>query len=111
MNRREIVAELMERLDVSKDEAKAFLEAYVNIVTESLVKGESVVIQNFYGVKPITRRVVPLKGGAYNRSMVYFKASPRLLEAMNEGHPRPKPSQRSPRIPRQRARTGKKAIR
>ena len=47
MNRRELVAELAERLEIDKRAADAGLQAFVDVVTDTVAKGEPVAISGF----------------------------------------------------------------
>jgi DNA-binding protein HU-beta len=47
MNRRELVAELAERLETDKRSADAALQAFVDTVTDTVAKGEPVAISGF----------------------------------------------------------------
>jgi len=47
MNRRELVAELAERLDTDKRSADAALQAFVDSVTDAVASGEVVAISGF----------------------------------------------------------------
>jgi DNA-binding protein HU-beta len=47
MNRRELVAELAERLEIDKRTADAGLQAFVDTVTDTVSKGEVVAISGF----------------------------------------------------------------
>jgi DNA-binding protein HU-beta len=47
MNRRELVAELAERLETDKRTADAALQAFVDTVTDTVSKGEAVAISGF----------------------------------------------------------------
>jgi DNA-binding protein HU-beta len=47
MNRRELVLALAERTDTDRKSADAMLTAFVDVVTESLAKGEPVAISGF----------------------------------------------------------------
>jgi DNA-binding protein HU-beta len=47
MNRRDLIAALAERLDTDKRSAEASLQAVIDTITESVSKGEAVVISGF----------------------------------------------------------------
>jgi DNA-binding protein HU-beta len=47
MNRRELVAELAERTDTDKRTTDAALQAFIDVVTETVAKGEPVAISGF----------------------------------------------------------------
>ena len=47
MNRRELVAEIAERLEIDKRSAEAFVQHFVDIITEKVSKGEPVSIPGF----------------------------------------------------------------
>ena len=47
MNRRELVAALSERLEIDKRAADAGLQAFIDTVTETVSKGETVLISGF----------------------------------------------------------------
>ena len=47
MNRRDLVAELADRIETDKRSADASLQAFVDIVTDTVAKGEAVAISGF----------------------------------------------------------------
>ena len=47
MNKRELIAALAERTETSKGEAEAFLNAFVDTVTETVATGDPVTISGF----------------------------------------------------------------
>ena len=58
MNRRELIAALAERLDIDKRTADAALQAFIDIITDTVSKGEAVAISGF---AKFARRDVPAK--------------------------------------------------
>jgi nucleoid DNA-binding protein len=58
MNRRELVAELADRLETDKRAADAGLQAFIDVVTDTVAKGEPVAISGF---AKYIRRDVPAK--------------------------------------------------
>ncbi|HEY7105738.1 MAG TPA: HU family DNA-binding protein [Acidimicrobiia bacterium] len=58
MNRRELVAELADRLETDKRTADAGLQAFIDTVTDTVAKGEPVAISGF---AKYVRRDVPAK--------------------------------------------------
>ncbi len=47
MNKNELIKELAARTNLTQKEAKAFLDAFCEIITEALAKGDKVAIMNF----------------------------------------------------------------
>jgi nucleoid DNA-binding protein len=58
MNRRDLVAELAERLEIDKKSADAGLQAFIDTVTDSVAKGDPVAITGF---AKFVRRDIPAK--------------------------------------------------
>jgi DNA-binding protein HU-beta len=58
MNRRELIAALSERVDTDKRSAEAALQAVLDLITETVSKGEAVAISGF---AKFARRDVPAK--------------------------------------------------
>ncbi|HXY91293.1 MAG TPA: HU family DNA-binding protein, partial [Acidimicrobiia bacterium] len=58
MNRRDLVAELAERAETDKRSADASLQVFIDIVTDTVAKGEPVAISGF---AKFARRDVPAK--------------------------------------------------
>jgi nucleoid DNA-binding protein len=58
MNRRDLVAELADRLEIDKKSADAGLQAFIDTVTDSVAKGDPVAITGF---AKFVRRDIPAK--------------------------------------------------
>ena len=58
MNRRDLVAELAERLEIDKKTADAGLQTFIDVVTDTVAKGEPVQISGF---AKYVRRDIPAK--------------------------------------------------
>jgi DNA-binding protein HU-beta len=77
MNRRELVAELAERLEIDKRSADAGLQAFVDIVTDTVSTGEPVAISGF---AKFARRDSPARMGRNPQTgeAIRIKASRRV---------------------------------
>jgi DNA-binding protein HU-beta len=78
MNRRDLVAALAERTDTDKRSADAALQAFIDMVTETVTKGEPVAITGF---AKFARRDVPAKPRRRGRNPatgeeMWFSAKP-----------------------------------
>ena len=62
MNRRELTAALSERLDTDKRKADEALQSVLDVITETVSKGEAVAISGF---AKFARRDVPAKPRAH----------------------------------------------
>jgi DNA-binding protein HU-beta len=58
MNRRDLIAALAERIDTDKRNAEATLQSFIDVITDTVSKGEAVAISGF---AKFTRRDVPAK--------------------------------------------------
>lgn len=58
MNRRDLIAALAERIDTDKRNAEAALQSFIDVITDTVSKGEAVAISGF---AKFTRRDVPAK--------------------------------------------------
>ena len=55
MNKRELAAELAERLDIDKKTALAFVEEFITTVTDTVANGEEVVLTGFAKIRRVQR--------------------------------------------------------
>lgn len=55
MNKRELAAELAERLDIDKKTALAFVEEFITTVTDTVATGEDVVLTGFAKFRRVQR--------------------------------------------------------
>jgi DNA-binding protein HU-beta len=58
MNRRDLIAALAERIDTDKRNAEAALQSFIDVITDTVSKGEAVAISGF---AKFTRRDIPAK--------------------------------------------------
>ena len=58
MNRRDLIAALAERIDTDKRNAEAALQSFIDVITDTVSKGEAVAISGF---AKFARRDVPAK--------------------------------------------------
>jgi DNA-binding protein HU-beta len=58
MNRRDLIAALAERIETDKRNAEAALQSFIDVITDTVSKGEAVAISGF---AKFTRRDVPAK--------------------------------------------------
>ena len=90
MNKNELIADLAERLDMSKDSAGNCLDAFITAITDSLKKGEEVRLLGFgnfvvthrkekMGRNPQTGEPVKIKAA----NVPKFKAGKALKESLN----------------------------
>ncbi len=91
MNKAELIVALAEKAELSKQEAKKVLEAYMEIVTECLSKKDEIVLIGFGTLtpRPQSSRLArnPKTGTPVMikpRTTVKFKPGKFLLEAMNK---------------------------
>lgn len=92
MTKRELAMELAERNNLDKKAAVNFVNSFVDIITETLSKGETVQITGFgsFGVKDRPERVGhnPREKGATivipARKSPYFKAGKSLKDSVNQ---------------------------
>ena len=89
MNKKQLVAKIADKLGVTKKETAAFLDAFVEVVTEALSRGENVKLVGFgtfevihkkerKGVNPQTKK--PIKIPA--KKVPKFKPGKDLREAV-----------------------------
>ena len=92
MNKNELIADLAERMDMSKDGAGKCLDAFITAITDSLKKGEEVRLLGFgnfvvthrkekMGRNPQTGEPVKIKAA----NVPKFKAGKALKESLNQG--------------------------
>ena len=55
MNKRELAAELAERLDIDKKQANAFVEEFIITITDTVATGEDVVLTGFAKFRRVQR--------------------------------------------------------
>ena len=90
MNKAELVLEVVERADVSKNEAEAIINEFLNLIEEELIKGNDVKISGVgvfskkkrkerIGTSPSSHEMITIPANA----TVTFKPSKLLKEKVN----------------------------
>lgn len=55
-NKPEVIAELAEKLDVTKVKAEEVLQAFVDVIEESVANGDKITLTNFMTIDVVTRK-------------------------------------------------------
>ena len=90
MNKAELIMEVVERADVSKNEAEAIINEFIDLIEEELVKGNEVKISGFgvfqrkvrkerVGTSPSSHEMIKIPENA----TVSFKPSKLLKQKVN----------------------------
>ena len=89
MNKAELVAAMAEKTGMKKNDAEKALKAFVDVVTDELVKGEKVQLIGFgtfsvseraerVGIKPSTKEKIKIEA----KKVAKFKAGAELADAL-----------------------------
>ncbi len=91
MNKTQLIAKLSQQTNTSLTQSKKHLDAFIAVVTESLHKGETIIIPGFgrFQVKPQAARkgTSPSTGETIYipaRNYPHFKAGKNLKDAVND---------------------------
>lgn len=90
MNKTELVAAIAEKAEISKKDSEKVLKAFVDVVTEELVKGEKVQLVGFgtfevserparEGINPLTKQKITIAASKNPK----FKAGKALKDVVN----------------------------
>ena len=90
MNKSELIAALAEKTEFSKKDAEKALNAFVDVISGSLTKGDKVQLIGFgtfgvnerparEGINPATKKKITIKA----KKVVKFKAGAELADALN----------------------------